>query len=702
MRLNFQNAIKILKEKLSSFNFFSKKNTADNVHTFPDKSEASIMKHLRLSKSFGHFFNTLINNHYLIFTIVLSFILNIAIEIGARRSFADGLTYIITYPLFFVYNVALIVFTFSIALLCRKRIFSMLLILTLWIAAGITNSILLYFRRSPFIAADFTVLKSAISVMNAYMTNFQMFLVVAAILIVFSSLIILLIREKKKTVDYRKLAVLLAVSVAASTIPSDYITAEKNQSIDTNITGEAYKYGFVCCFLNSVFNSGVNKPEEYNKHNINSIVKAIGKDNTPKMTPNIIVIQLESFVDPYKIPGARFCDDPVPNFRYLKKNYSSGILNVSVYGGGTANTEFEVLTGMNVNYFGIGEYPYESLLKKQTTESICYNLAELGYTSHALHNHTGTFYDRNEVYKNLGFDTFTPSEYMNDIEYNLLTWEKSNVFTKEIFNALSSTEGQDFIFTVTSQCHGKYPEDYNNSNYEVSGSEMIRSMKPELEYFADQLHEEDEWLGEIIAELEVYPEPVMVIIYGDHMPALSLSDDLMQDKSIYQTEYVIWSNYPQDKEDMELSTFNLIPKALSTVDINNGYFVKLHQYALKNGIDCTNELKNLQYDVTNGEDYLYNQQASPHKPKDTKLGINDIIITDVIKKRRTTVIKGENFTPSSVVYVDGNSVKTVFVDSQTLFINNSDCKNYTQIQIAQKAANLTVLGYSQAYYADGE
>ena len=231
---------------------------------------------------------------------------------------------------------------------------------------------------------------------------------------------------------------------------------------------------------------------------------------------------------------------------------------------------------------------------------------------------------------------------------------------------------------------------------------MIQSMKPELEYFADQLHEEDEWLGEIIAELEVYPEPVMVIIYGDHMPALSLSDDLMQDKSIYQTEYVIWSNYPQDKEDMELSTFNLIPKALSTVDINNGYFVKLHQYALKNGIDCTNELKNLQYDVTNGEDYLYNQQASPHKPKDTKLGINDIIITDVIKKRRTTVIKGENFTPSSVVYVDGNSVKTVFVDSQTLFINNSDCKNYTQIQIAQKAANLTVLGYSQAYYADGE
>lgn len=694
MRLKFQKAMKLIKEKLLAAGNFC--TCAVNKLPFVNKSVVSFG---RFFKSLAPFFNKMINNHYFIFTIVMSFILNVVIEAGARRSLIGGLRYIVTHPLFFLYNVALIIFTFSIALLCRKRIFSTLLILALWIAAGITNSVLLYYRRSPFIAADFTVLKSALSIMNVYMTALQIILVIVAVTVVLGSLVFLLIKEKKKKTDYRKIAVMLAVSIAVSTIPSDYITAEKNQSQNTNITDEAYKYGFVCCFLNSVFNSGVNKPTGYSKHKINSIVKAIGEDKAPESTPNIIVLQLESFIDPYKIPGARFSDDPVPNFRRLKENYSSGLLNVSVYGGGTANTEFEVLTGMNIRYFGIGEYPYESVLKTQTTESICYNLRELGYTSHALHNHTGTFYDRNEVYKNLGFDTFTPSEYMNDIEYNRLGWEKSKVFTKEIFNTLSSTEGKDFIFTVTSQCHGKYPDVYDNSQFDVSGSSMIRSMEPQLEYLADQLHEEDEWLGEFISELEEYPEPVMVVMYGDHMPALNLSDELMNNKSVYQTEYVIWSNYPAEKEDMELSSFSLMPRALSTVGINNGYFTKLHQYSLENGIDSRIELKNLQYDVTNGENYLYGQQESPYEPTDMKLGINDIVIDNIKSRKSKTLIIGENFTPASVVYVDGSSVKTEFIDSQTLSISSSDCKDFKEIKIAQKAANLTVLGFSEPYFA---
>lgn len=649
------------------------------------------------SKAFVDFFKMIINNHYFLFTILLSLILNIAIEIGARRSFVDGFRYIITHPLLFSYNVALIVFTFSIALLCRKRIFSMLLILALWIAAGITNSILLFYRHSPFIAADFTVLKSAFGIMNIYMSNSQIILVILSIIIVIGGLIFLLVKEEKKKTDYRKLAVMLAISIAVSVIPSDYIAAEKNKTVDTNITDDAYKYGFVCCFLNSIFNSGVSKPQAYSKHKINSIAKALGEDSVPKETPNIIAVQLESFVDPYKIPEADFFDDPAPNFRNLKENYSSGLLNVSVYGGGTANTEFEVLTGMNVRYFGIGEYPYETFLKTQTTESICYNLRDLGYTSHAMHNHTGTFYGRNEVYKNLGFDTFTPAEYMNDIEYNLLGWEKSNVFTKEIFNALNSTSGKDFIFAVTSQCHGKYPQDYKSDIFSVSGSPMIEAMDNELEYFADQVYEEDAWIGELISELETFPEPVMVIFYGDHMPALNLSDELMNDKSTYQTEYVIWTNYPSQKIDKDLYTYNLMPYALSTVGINNGYFTKLNQYALENGLDCSIELKNLQYDIINGEKYLYNKNESPHKTIDTKLGINDIVITKLKKRRNTTLIIGENFTPSSVIFVDNNPIKTDFIDENTLSVSNKDVNNYEEIIVGQRAANMTVLGYSSPY-----
>lgn len=643
-------------------------------------------------------FNDLVNNHYFKFTICLSLILNTIIECSARRSVVKGIVYIITHPLFFLYNSILIILTFAVALLCKKRIFSMLLILSLWIAAAVTNSILLLYRNSPFIAADFSVLKSALSVMNVYMTVFQMIIVIITALTVSGSLILLLIKEKQKPTDYKKIGVMLIVSAVVSVLPSGYIKAEKEKSTASNLTDDAYRYGFVCCFLNSVFNSGVDKPQIYSEASISAAVKKIGTDSVPDIEPNIVTLQLESFVDPYKIHGARFSSDPVPNFRRLKSENSSGKLNVSVYGGGTANTEFEVLTGMNLKYFGIGEYPYESVLSSNTVESVCYDLKELGYTSHALHNHTGTFYDRNEVYKNLGFDTFTPSEYMNGLEYNVLGWEKSNIFTKEIIKSLDSTPGRDFVFTVTSQCHGKYPNEFSGGEITVAGSECIKNIKPQLEYYVNQLHEEDKWLGDLISVLKEYPEPIMLIVYGDHMPALNFSEEMLQDKSIYQTEYAIWTNYDSKKEDKELNSYTLMPAALANAGINNGYFTKLHQYALKNNIDCSAELKSFQYDVIEGERYLYSKNKNYCKPTDLKLGIDEIKITAVKEKRGNVLIKGENFTPSSIVCIDNNQLKTEFFDEHTLSIRKSDYKkNYREMKIAQRAANFTILGYSLPY-----
>lgn len=73
----------------------------------------------------------------------------------------------------------------------------------------------------------------------------------------------------------------------------------------------------------------------------------------------------------------------------MYKNYSSGYFKVPSVGAGTANTEFEVLTGMNLRYFGPGEYPYKTVLKDQTSESAATALAALGYGTHALHNNGG-------------------------------------------------------------------------------------------------------------------------------------------------------------------------------------------------------------------------------------------------------------------------------------------------------------------------
>lgn len=113
------------------------------------------------------------------------------------------------------------------------------------------------------------------------------------------------------------------------------------------------------------------------------------------------MLQLESFFDPlqYRIMNFR---DPVPFFRYLKEKYPSGYLSVPSVGAGTANTEFECITAMNLDFFGPGEYPYKTVLQKTSCESVAFDLKELGYGAHAIHNNEGTFYDRHKVFSQLG------------------------------------------------------------------------------------------------------------------------------------------------------------------------------------------------------------------------------------------------------------------------------------------------------------
>lgn len=89
-----------------------------------------------------------------------------------------------------------------------------------------------------------------------------------------------------------------------------------------------------------------------------------------KNAPNIICILLESFCDPDEIKFLNYNQDPIPTFHNLEKNYTSGYLTVPVVGAGTANTEFEVLSGMSMQYFGTGEYPYKTILKRQTARAL--------------------------------------------------------------------------------------------------------------------------------------------------------------------------------------------------------------------------------------------------------------------------------------------------------------------------------------------
>ena len=146
-------------------------------------------------------------------------------------------------------------------------------------------------------------------------------------------------------------------------------------------------YGYPYCLATTIFNTGISAPRDYSKSEIKRIEKS--EENLPETKegshPNILFLQLESFFDPTLVNYLELSEDPIPNFRKLMKEYSSGYYKVPSVGAGTANTEFESITGMSLHYFGPGEYPYKSILKETTCESAPYVLKNLGYTAHAVH-----------------------------------------------------------------------------------------------------------------------------------------------------------------------------------------------------------------------------------------------------------------------------------------------------------------------------
>ena len=608
----------------------------------------------------------------LMFSFLLSFVVVGVVEALSRHSLFGGFEFLFEEPLFYFMTVIALTAAFSLTYFAPKRIFAVALVLLAVLSMAIVNFVLLFTRITPFEAVDFSILRTGISLVNVYLNTFQLILCIAAIVAAIGLMVLLFIKCPKVKVNVKEAAVssVTAITVATLVIVLFTVTGVLPQSFkDAN---KAYdKYGFVYCFTRSIFDRGISQPDDYNKESVDELLDQIDGNvtNEPQKKPNVIIIQLESFMDPSAFVGVEFERDPVPNFTALKENCTSGKLFVPSVGSGTANTEFEVVTGMCLDYFGTGEYPYKTILQTKNCETICYNLAELGYTSHAFHNHTGTFYNRNIVYKNLGFNTFTPVEYMNSYDVNPLGWAKDYVLEGEIMKAIESTTGNDLVFAVSVQGHGKYPEKPVEGETlipVVSGAEDP-VFKHQLEYYAYQLYEMDDFIGRLIKSLEEYDEDCVLVFYGDHQPSINYEEEDITFKDKHASEYVIWANFELQENDKDLESYQLSAYALQQVGINNGLLTKLHQ-GYSDHEEYESYMQLLEYDMLYGDMHSYGggQYISP----DMRMGIEDVTVTGVKNVTDDYFVIGENFTKSSFVYVNGKARNAHYVSPTVLLLED--------------------------------
>ena len=336
-----------------------------------------------------------------------AFILNSIIEIYSRHSFSEYLLSCIESPFVFFYSIMIITLTLLVSLLFTKRIFVYILISTLWLALGIANGTVLLFRVTPLTGVDFSIIWSVLGIIEIYLKPWQIVLIATAIVGVLTLLVYLAIKTPRTKALIKK-GLLSIFTLGLAVILATSIGLEANAISDEfpNLADAYDDYGFAYCFARSVLDTGIKRPDSYDG-TINNIRLDIEDKMVLSSTtadgshPNVIVIQLESFFDPTYMTEYTFSEDPIPNFRKLKETSPSGFLTVPAVGAGTANTEFEVLTGMSLDFFGTCEYPYKTVLNDTATCSLCTDLKSNGYAAHALHNNTGTFYDRDTVYSYL-------------------------------------------------------------------------------------------------------------------------------------------------------------------------------------------------------------------------------------------------------------------------------------------------------------
>ena len=451
-----------------------------------------------------------------------------------------------------------------------------------------------------------------------------------------------------------------------------------------------------------MFNTGISEPAGYGEEEMARITEdgSLTKyeAENPDKLPNILVVQLETYFDPTEVEWLEFSEDPIPVQRELYKNFSSGYFKVPSVGAGTANTEFEVLTGMNMRYFGPGEYPYKTYSKFNPTESAASTLKKLGYGTKALHNNGGNFYSRSQVYNHMGFDNFASKEFMNILQTTPKGWATDDILVPNILKAMDTTEGQDFVFTVSVEGHGDYPEEKMIENPEiiVTGPED-EGKRNSWEYYVNLLHEMDKFVGDLISELEKRGEPTVAVFYGDHLPTLGLQAKDLKSRYIYNTNYVIWDNIGLKKEDRNIPAYQIMSDVFDRLGIHAGTFFNYHQ-TRRQSKNYLSDLEMLQYDILYGDQYAYSKNGSPLETGHMKMGLEDTLISELVTQQDGTYsIYGENFTKQSKVYINDEKQKTTFLNNTRIDLMNSTLNEGDTIYVCQVGSSNTIFRTSKKY-----
>lgn len=495
---------------------------------------------------------------------------------------------------------------FVLLLLCNSVRRAAVWMMALTAAFGIINYELTIFRSMSFIASDIYSLMTALSVANTYQVQIDVdtaeFFLLSLVII---ALLFQVKREPflkgKKRVAYFVCCAAICIGFCNVYVYSDFL---ENIGVDFRVYRPQFKYRYYGTLLTTVRTFGylhVTEPEGYSGEAVDSVIAEYenskarqasvdnsGEEPEEKVTtgekadgkkPNIIAVMNESFADFSAVADVDVTQDYMPFFRSLKENTIKGYTYSSVFGGNTANSEFEFLTGNTMAFLPDNSVPYQLFLRSEVA-GLTRTLKDQNYGSClALHPYYKTGYSRYKIYPLMGFDRFYTSEnfdiFTDTVNYHITDYED---YTKiiELYEKRENKKDPFYLFNVTMQNHGSY----DGSTYETGDDVQLKGNLQNQSWaqqYLNMIKMSDEALKYLISYFKEVKEPTVILFFGDHMPDLEedfydkLLDTSVDElegeelEQLYKVPFLIWANYNIEEKTVERTSNNYLQTYLAEV-----------------------------------------------------------------------------------------------------------------------------------------
>jgi len=678
------------------------------------------------------------NSFYLL---MIPLVTLLSLEIFSNGNFLSVFSWILHYPKQFFLSYVLMFGIINIFYGLPRKVYLAISSIQfgLFSILGFISRQKLIIKGSPLIPSDFSLAKEAIEISG----NFKAVYIWMALIVIMSFTLILLILKFTPKEKYRwlqKTAVFLMSSTLLFVYYTDFGPIEKAFALELNNLSQTMNYDENGMMLGLILNeeySKVPEPSNYQEGAIKQIIEETKATYPvdPNFKPNIIFVMSEAFWDPTLMKNVSFNQDPMPFFHSLQKSQTSGTMLSPVYGGGTANTEFEALTGLSTQFLPSGAIPYAQYVNKPI-EALPTILQKQGYATSAIHTYDNWFYNRNTVYKDLGFDKFISKEFFNSPKLKG-QYISDTELSQKILDELKETIDPDFIYAVSMENHGPYSSTPNPQNtIKATDSNLSPDSQAMLDNYSNSVSDVDKSLKQLIDGLKTSNQPTEVIFFGDHLPMLGdnysvykeagfiKGDDSYQDYlNLHSVPFVTWNNFSTTKQTLNLSanfmgTFALqlaqksgspMTDFLSKLMKNDSDVVVNQDYSSQEKITPTevNQYKLLQYDLLLGKQYT-DQLEPDHKPSTSNnyiQGDGEPKITNVGLADGMLTIQGENFVENDKVYIDGKLIKSAFVDfdklSASLAKDSGGKSRALEIQIKLSDSMSKVISQSKVYQLPG-